>query len=260
MKSWWRKAFGQGVYPLKSLSDSAPFRARTRQEAAFAFRALRLKAGSELLDLCCGVGRHAIPLARAGVRVTGLDFSERYLAEARRAARAAGAPLSLVRRDMRRPGFKDRFDAAHNLFTSFGYFTAPTDDDRVLRGVRDALKPGGLFLLDTINGGRLEYILRWQETMGLSGERWAELPDGSFVLEEPELTDRGRAVTTRWVFLHGGRRREMTSHIRLYTGKRLARRLERAGLEVLRTFGEMSETPYSERFSPRLVVLARRRR
>jgi len=41
-------------------------------------------SGLELLDLGCGTGRHALRLAAAGARVTGVDFSEGMLGEARR--------------------------------------------------------------------------------------------------------------------------------------------------------------------------------
>src|SRR3954469_1107893 len=46
--------------------------------------------GGDLLDAPCGFGRHSVPLARAGYRVTGVDRSAALLDEARR--RAAGGP------------------------------------------------------------------------------------------------------------------------------------------------------------------------
>ncbi|MBI3297734.1 MAG: class I SAM-dependent methyltransferase [Elusimicrobia bacterium] len=259
-RDWWRSAFGKGVYPLAALTDSPGFRERTRFELPFVLRALAVRPGAELLDVCCGVGRHALPLAARGLRVTGLDVSRPYLAEARRRARKAGLALELVRGDMRRMPFSSRFDAAVNLWTSFGYFASAAEDRAALRSIRRALKPGGLFLLDTINGGRLAYILRWQRSMELSGEHWTELPDGTLILEDPESVDGGRVLRTRWLFLRGARREELLTRIRLYTARRLTGLLRRAGFEVLRLYGEMSQTPYRERASRRLVVLARRPR
>lgn len=255
---WWKNAFGKGVYPLSSLADSPAFRSRTRLELSFARHILNLGPGARLLDVCCGVGRHAVPLAAAGLKVTGLDYSPVYLAEARRRVSEARLSVELVRGDMRRMPFNGRFDVALNLWTSFGYFASTADDLTALRSVRRALKPGGLFLLDTINGGRLAHILRWQEGMDLSGERWSEMPDGSFVLEEPELAAGGRFIRTRWIFLRGNKRHEMVTRIRLYTARSLTALFTRAGFEVLRVFGEMRPVPYLERSSHRLVVLARR--
>ncbi|TBR21670.1 class I SAM-dependent methyltransferase, partial [bacterium] len=154
-RNWWRKAFIRGDYPLASLVDSSGFKERTRFELPFLKRVLGLKPGTRLLDICCGVGRHSLPLARAGMDVTGLDVSPVYLAEARRRAKKAGLSVRLVRGDMRRANFAAEFDAAMNLWTSFGYFSTAAEDLAALRAARAALKPGGLFLLETINGGRI---------------------------------------------------------------------------------------------------------
>ena len=48
-------------------------------ESAFVHRVLQLRRDAEVLDLCCGHGRHAVILALTGLRVTGLDLSEAYL-------------------------------------------------------------------------------------------------------------------------------------------------------------------------------------
>ncbi|MDE2292055.1 MAG: class I SAM-dependent methyltransferase [Elusimicrobia bacterium] len=256
--AWWRRAFGEGVYPLKSLAGSAAFRSRTRYELPLILRALRLKPGSELLDVCCGVGRHAVPLAGLGVRVTGLDWSPVYLAEAKRRARRARVRADFVRGDMRRMPFRERFDAALNMWTSFGYFATAAEDLAALRSVRRALKPGGLFLVDTINGGRLAALMAWQEALGLGNQRWSEMEDGTLVLEDPSLVSGGRVVRTRWLFLKGPRRREMETRVRLYTARALSSLCARAGLEVLKVYGEMSGSAYSARHSRRVVVVARR--
>ena len=67
--------------------------------AQSAARLAACPAGGDLLDVPCGYGRHAIPLARAGYRVTGVDRSPTLLAEARRragdeAARSSSRPTT----------------------------------------------------------------------------------------------------------------------------------------------------------------------
>ncbi|MFC1680092.1 class I SAM-dependent methyltransferase [Elusimicrobiota bacterium] len=258
-RDWWRRAFEAGVYPLRELTGSPAFRSRTRFEVPFLVRTLGLSKGSTFLDVCCGVGRHALPLAGRGCAVTGVDISARYLREARRAARKEGLRAEFVRRDMRDLGFSDRFDAAASVFTSFGYFPTVEEDLKSLRSVRRALKPGGLFLLDVINGTRTERIMRWQERMGAPALRWAELEDGTVVLEEAEFLARSRIVRNHWTIL-GGKRREMVSRIRIYGRRDLTRLLRRAGFRTLRVFGEMAPVPYLPLASKRLVVLASRPR
>ena len=124
---------------------------RSDAETAFAAWTLGLSAGQEILDLCCGHGRHALRLAEAGMKVTGLDLSEKYLAEARNAAEERGIPLELVRGDMRHIPFVRRFDAVINMFSAFGYLESEADDQQVLEAVHDALKPGGSALIDMLN-------------------------------------------------------------------------------------------------------------
>ena len=48
------------------------------------------------LDLCCGPGRHAVPLAKRGFDVTGVDLSKSTLDRARAAAKDAGVEVEWV--------------------------------------------------------------------------------------------------------------------------------------------------------------------
>src|SRR5437588_5494257 len=112
---------------------------------------LALPAGSTILDLCCGHGRHAIPLAQQGYRVTGQDLSEVFLQRARAAAVAQHVQVRWVHGDMRTIPFENAFDAVVNIFTAFGYLESDDEDQRVLEQVHKALRPGGRFLLETMH-------------------------------------------------------------------------------------------------------------
>ena len=70
-------------------------------------------AGLDVLDVACGTGRYAIPLAQAGARVTGIDLSEEMLDLARRKAAGSGLSLDLRVADVRALPFPDgSFDLA----------------------------------------------------------------------------------------------------------------------------------------------------
>jgi SAM-dependent methyltransferase len=120
--------------------------ARTAAEVAFVARQLPLPAYQTVLDVCCGPGRHALPLAGRGYQVTGVDRDAAALAAARQAG--ADFPATFVQADMRAlaavPG---PFDAAICLWQSFGYFDAATNA-AVLGDLAAHLRPGGRLILD----------------------------------------------------------------------------------------------------------------
>jgi 2-polyprenyl-3-methyl-5-hydroxy-6-metoxy-1,4-benzoquinol methylase len=65
----------------------------TDQEIGFLLELLGLAPGSRVLDVGCGPGRHAVALARAGMSVTGVDVSARFLEIAAAEARSADVVL-----------------------------------------------------------------------------------------------------------------------------------------------------------------------
>ncbi|HEX2188182.1 MAG TPA: class I SAM-dependent methyltransferase, partial [Longimicrobiaceae bacterium] len=124
---------------------------RTLREVEGVLEVLDLPPGARVLDLACGWGRHSVELARSGFRVTGIDLSPTLLVRARKRAGAAGVEVEWVRGDMREPGRAGEFDAVLSLYSSLGYFLSDEEDLRVLRGAREALRPGGTFLLETMH-------------------------------------------------------------------------------------------------------------
>ena len=113
-------------------------------------KALKLvqPAGKDVLDLCCGPGRWAIPLAQDGFRVTGVDRTKRFLDQARADAKRAGVRIEWVQEDMRDFVRPAAFDLALSMFTSFGYFDDKGEDLLVLRNLFTSLRPGGALLME----------------------------------------------------------------------------------------------------------------
>ena len=79
-------------------------------------------SGKDVLDLCCGPGRFCIPLARHGLRVTGVDKTQFLLRKGKAKARASRVSVEWVQADMRDFMRPNGFDLALSMFTSFGYF------------------------------------------------------------------------------------------------------------------------------------------
>lgn len=118
----------------------------TAQEVGFLLELLRLPAGARLLDVGCGPGRHAVPLAQAGLAVTGVDVSWRFLELAAQQANAAGVRPAFFEVDARRMPFDDEFDAVISLCQG-GFGLMGGDDSLVLKRMMEALKPGGVLVM-----------------------------------------------------------------------------------------------------------------
>ena len=95
-----------------------------------------VRPGDLVLDACCGTGDLAVEAARAGGRVTGVDFSERMLERARRKA----PELEWVRADALALPFDDAGFAAATV----GFGVRNLEGlERGLRELRRVLRPGG---------------------------------------------------------------------------------------------------------------------
>jgi ubiquinone/menaquinone biosynthesis C-methylase UbiE len=105
----------------------------------------------EILELCVGTGRAAIPLAQAGHRVVGVDYAPDMLELARRKRDSVGLgerELRLLNRDVLKLDLKKRFDWVCIFFNTFLAFTTLEEQDRVLRAVVRHMKPKGRFWVD----------------------------------------------------------------------------------------------------------------
>ncbi len=247
-RDWIKSFFREEIFTPGSPEANAA----AADEVRFLWKALRLKKGSRVLDVACGTGRHALRLARRGADVTGMDITTAYLRDARRAAKSVPG-VRFIRGDMRRLPYKAEFDAAINLWTSFGYFEDPTDDLRTLRAVARALKPGGLFLIDLIN-------YEAAKNSGLT-KNWIRRDDGAYVLEEMLFVGGWDPKTVNeWTVLRPGKPALRSRFVvRGYDQARLHKILRQARLTPLKTWSSMgpdNRPPGSA--GSRLVVLSRK--
>jgi SAM-dependent methyltransferase len=224
---------------------------QTRAEVDFIETSLALAPGAPVLDLACGLGRHAIGMARRGYQVTGVDFNPHYLAIAAEGADQAGARVRWMVGDMRSLRFEAEFESVYSFFTSFGYYT-DAENERVLENIAGALRPGGRFLLDMANRDRV--LTHPQE------RAWIQLDDGTLRMEEASLDLRTSRVTSRVILIQpqSGARLVKEYHLRVYTCAELTALLSRHGLEVREAWGGSDRSAYSSE-SRRLVLLAERR-
>ena len=214
--------------------------------AQSAARLAACPAGGDLLDVACGYGRHAIPLARAGYRVTGVDRSPTLLAEARRRA-GDGAP-ELVEADYRELPFPDEsFDAALNLFTSLGFY-GDEEDVKALAEIGRVLRPTGRLVIEIMHRDRLVH--------GFHEQDWRLVGEGRLLLEQRSFdAAAGVAQTTQTLIEKTGERDSRSFAVRVYTATELVAMLNRAGFDDARCYGDLEGGPFGT--TTRLVIVAR---
>jgi SAM-dependent methyltransferase len=226
-KPWFEEVFDEDY--LRTLPLLRPD--QTAREVDFIAGALECPAGSELLDVGCGYGRHAIELVDRGFNVTGLDLSFPLLIRAAEEAEHRGVAVKFVHADMREMAFENQFDGAYSMMTSFGYFDEETNL-RVAERIGRALKPGSRLLLDIVNRdyvvGDLPLRVWWEGT-------------GCVVLEEVDFNfHTSRINTHRSIVFEDGRQLEQELSIRAYSLHEIGRLLRQAGFRVLDVSGHLA--------------------
>ena len=223
---------------------------RTQKETAFIAGALDLPHGATVLDLACGLGRHAIGMAKLGYQVTGVDFNPRYLESAAAASEQAGVNVRWMVGDMRSFHMEEAFDGVYSYFTSFGYFS-DRENERVIANIVQALRHSGRFLLDMANR---DWILTHPQQRS-----WTQQQDGGLLMEEATLDLSSSRVISRLMLIQpqGGAQVTKEFNLRLYTCAELTAMFERHELVVKHVWGGPDRSDYSSD-SRRLVLLAER--
>ncbi|MEM3579760.1 MAG: class I SAM-dependent methyltransferase [Candidatus Bathyarchaeia archaeon] len=200
------------------------------------------------LDMCCGPGRHSIPLS-SYMDVVSFDLSRDFLLAIK--DRSGDKSLHLVQGDMRKLPFKDEsFDNVINMHTSFGYFS-DKENKLVLQEVSRILKPEGLFILDIANA-------KW--FLGNFRERGWDESDSFYVLEKRNLDWETRRMVSRWILIDkkGGSIDELVVDHRLYDLNELKNLLAQVNLEILNVFGSSKKERFHEILSRRILIIAKK--
>jgi len=101
-----------------------------------------------ILDLGCGTGEHALLLAERGYTVTGVDFSESMLLEARQKATAQWTDCDFIQDDICVLDLDRAYDAVIAMFAVVSYQTTNESLEDTFLTARQHLEPGGLFVFD----------------------------------------------------------------------------------------------------------------
>lgn len=120
----------------------------TNAEVAFIKDILNLPAGSSILDMPCGTGRHSLALSREGFRLTSIDISDEYINRLRKIAEAEELPVNIIHGNILSVQPGNGYEGAFCLGNSFGYFSYD-DMQKFIQKVAMALKSGGKWIINS---------------------------------------------------------------------------------------------------------------
>ena len=115
-------------------------------EIAF-YRDLAAQTDGPVLELACGTGRVAIPLARAGFQVAGIDVAQAMLDQARKKAAAEDLDVQWIYGDIRNFDLSGRFGLIFIPNNSICHVLTRTDFAAAIACVKKHLHPQGRFVI-----------------------------------------------------------------------------------------------------------------
>jgi len=207
---------------------------------------LKPAAGSTMLDVACGKGRHSIQLANKGFDVTGIDLSDDSINEA---LESQSETLHFYKHDMRLPFRINYFDYAFNFFTSFGYFKTRREHDNAIRTIAQSIKKNGTFVMDFLNVHYAEDHLVHQSEKEIDGinfiiTKWYdETHFYKKIVVEDEALHEPLVYTEKVAKFSLGDFTEMFAY---------------QGLQIQEVFGDYAFGNYDVKKSQRMVMIAKK--
>ncbi len=241
------------------LYDSVPLYA-ARQDVGFYVEEAKTAPGP-VLEVGCGTGRILLPIARAGISITGIDSSQQMLERCR--AKLSGEQVKLVQHDMRDFNLGEKFALIIAPFRVVQHLTTIDDQLRFLATVARHLAPEGS---GGAGGGRLIFDVfnpRFDMLVGADGVEHEDTPE-QHLPDGRTLRRAYRVARVRWldqvseaelVYYVDGTRYVQAFEMRWYLVAELRNLLARAGFRVREIYGDFARGPLVDG-CPELVVVA----
>jgi SAM-dependent methyltransferase len=231
--SWFNTPYYHILYKHRDFKEAGRFMTNLT-------KFLNLPPGSEILDLACGKGRHAIFLNKLGYKVTGIDLASQSIEFAKQ---YENKTLQFEVHDMRLQ-FPKKFDAIFNLFTSFGYFETENENIATIQSIKNSLKPDGSAVIDFLNTDFIINNLVAKETKIIDGitfelKRYIE---NNFICKEIKVIDGKKTL-------------HFKERVKALTLQDFKTYFNKTGCKLEHIFGDYDLNNYDIKKSPRLILI-----
>ncbi len=208
-----------------------------------------LQPGSQVLDLMCGYGRHALALGRKGIQVLAVDNLPAYIDEVKTSAVAERLPVTAICTDVLYFHSGREFDLALCMGNSLNFFNA-TDTASILRNIALQLRPGGHLLINSWSIAEIAF----QKPISNS---WSEIGDQIF-LSNAQLHFHPTRIEVETIMIDPAGNREVKPGVDyIYSLNEMEAMLAGAGLKLKAVYS----IPGRKKFSlgePRAYLVAQK--
>ncbi len=205
---------------------------------------LNLQPGSAVLDLGCGPGLYASRLAQRGMCVIGVDYSHRSIEYAKRYAQENHLDIQYRYENYLELKDSQSYDAALLIYGDFCPLS-PSQRSTLLHNVRQALKPGGFFVLDvttrecrkkhgSVNGWSVQKSGFWKPGPHLLLEDGFDYPEQSIFLDQAITVELDGKVSVYRNWFQDFNRQSITAE------------LEKGGFRVQSVWADLTGQPFLE--------------
>jgi ubiquinone/menaquinone biosynthesis C-methylase UbiE len=237
-RNWYENWFGNEYLTLYAHRDKK----EARKLINLVRQNINLKPDAQIIDLCCGQGRHAHILAELGYHVVGVDLSKTLL-EVAKFKHSSSGKAKFVQSDMRLLPFNHSFDLLLNLFTSFGYFDSDIENQCVFTQFRRVLKNDGWFVFDYINDKHVRDNLVESQNEKI----------GNIMIELKRYISHER-VQKKITMTQDRRKSIFYESVKMYPPDKIEEMMLQADLKIHKMLGDYDGSPFLPD-SPRLIII-----
>ena len=238
-------SFFQGIY--KEVWRREIPNGLTEAEVDFIEEIGKLEKNSQVLDLMCGYGRHAIELAKRGYNVTALDNSRDYITEIQAVADQQNLSIHAREEDIAEAEINGTYDVVLNMGNSFAFFDA-VEAQKLLQKIFQCVAPGGVLIINSWMIAEIA-IRNFQE------RTWHYIGDYKFITENQFLLHPTRIESEYTILAATGETETIKGIDYIFSFAELETMLNKAGFKM----DEVYSTPRKRKYKfgePRAYIVA----
>jgi len=219
----------------------------TKAEVDFIMEEAKLNPGSDILDLMCGYGRHALEFARRKINVTAVDNLPDYINEVKEKSISEELPLQSICTDVLEMQIDREYDAVICMGNSLQFFNEE-DVVRLLSNISEHLKAKGKLFINTWSIAEIA-MNNFKENS------WSRIGELLFLTESKFLFHPTRIETNSIIITDAGEKEEKIGIDFIYSISELKSLLNKTGFQLK----EIYSIPGKKRFTvgePRAYIVA----